>query len=206
MLGTGETMRRSPTGVGLEAIAFAVTLGIAVALTQDARATGLHVASVWVATASAIVPLALAANHHRRPILIDEAVAVVLVLTIAGSYTIGGLALLIAAFLLLIAGILHHLATVEGLQAWHADAHRPHLLGGWIFAALGACFGLSMSLLVVLGWILSLVALGLLGTALSERRRAQGQRPWLGGACAVGIVLSMNAMAWGVVIAGTAVF
>lgn len=194
---------RSPAGIGMEFLAFAVTLGVAVALTQDDRSTGLHVTSVWIAVAAASLPLVFGVTKGRRPILNDGAAAVVVLSAIAGSYAVGGVALMIGGFSFLIAGILHHLATAKGRRRWRVDTRRPHLVGGWLFAALGAFLGLSMSLLAPVGWLLSYVAMGLIGSALSERRRKRGRHPWLGWLYGIGGVLAMNALAWTLVIAGT---
>lgn len=199
------TVRASP-GVALEAGAFAIAGIIAIALSKDQRATAVHAASVWIAAGAGAMPVIGFLIRTRGFIAVDLMAAFAMLCAIGGSYTIGGLALLIPAGLLLVAGFLHFVATPEGQRVTRAETGRPKLIGGLLAALLGALLGLSLSFLVLIGWALSISAIYLLGSVLAARRRSPGGSVAIGWIQAVGIVIGLNVLAWLIALSVVALF
>jgi hypothetical protein len=186
--------------------AFAFAVIIAIALSRDPRVTIVHGVSAWLAAGVATMPVLGFVSRTRRSVVLDLAAAFGMVCGIGGSYTIGGLALLLPAGLVLVAGFLHFIATPEGQRVTRAETGRPKLIGGLLAALLGAFLGLSLSLLVLIGWALLVSAVYLLGSVLSARRRARGGGPSLGWVQAVGFVLGVYLLAWTIALSVEALF
>ena len=187
---------RARAGVALEIGAFAVALIIFIALSMDDRATALHRSSLWIAVGTGTIPPLGFLTRRARPIPIDVVAAIAVLCASGGSYTIGGLALLLPAGLLLVAGFLHFVATPEGRRVTRAETGRPKLIGGLVAAVFGALFSLSLSLFVLIGWALLLSAIYLLGSFLSARRRTRGDSVALGWIQAVGIAIGFALLPW----------
>lgn len=94
--------------VGLELLAAASAIGIAVVLTVNSRATALHISTVWLGAAASIVPLLLPVAHVRRSLAMHVLIAALVLATIGGCYTIGGVALIIPAFFVLLSGAVRY--------------------------------------------------------------------------------------------------
>jgi hypothetical protein len=187
---------RARGGVLLEALALCLAVAVAVALTRDPRAARLHMASVWAAAGLATIPLILSLVGAHRAVLADAIASMTTLGAIIGSYTIGGLALLMPAFLLLAAGVLHYLAIPERGAALGLADGRPQLIGAAILGPLGAFLGLSLSPVAFVGWALSVAALALIGTGLSRRRLRRGKTSFVAWLCAGVMVLGLNVLPW----------
>lgn len=160
---------RAWAGLGFEVLALLTAIAVAVALTRDHRATSLHIASVWVAVAITTVPPFLTVVGTRHPLLIDVSAALALLIAIVGSFTIGGIALGASAFLLVVAGVMHHLVTPAG-----QDLKRPVSIGAIVLGALAFLAGItSMSAGIMIAPIgLLLVAWG--ASTLGSAPRSAG--------------------------------
>ena len=195
---------RARAGVALEIGGLVVAVIIAVALSMDDRATALHRTSVWIAVGAGTIPPLGFFTQRARPTLIDVVAAIAMLCASVGSYTIGGLALLLPAAVLLVAGFLHFVATPEGRRVTRAETGRPKLIGGLVAAAFGAFFSLSFSLFVLVGWALLIAAIYLLGSFLSARRRARGDSGALGWIQAVAITIGVALLPWVIALSVTA--
>lgn len=192
----GASRTRARGGILLEAFALCLAVAVAVALTRDSRATTLHVAFVWAAVGLVAIPLFRSFVGASGALLADAIGAVTTLCAIIGSYTIGGLALLMPAFLLGAAGVLHYLAIPEGGAALGLADGRPQIIGAAILGPLGAFFGLSLSAVAFVGWALSVATIALIGSGLARRRRRSGKTSFVAWLYAAAIVLGLNVLAW----------
>jgi len=174
-------------------------IGIAFALTQDQRATTLHIASAWTVVGFSIWPLARMLAGTGRAAVADAVAAGGVLVATVGCYTIGGLAFGVPALLLIAAASVRHESADK--IAGPSEAGRPQLIVATGIACIGAFLGLSMTAVAFAGYGLSLVAISLFGRMLSARRRRAARRSGVGWLQAAGIVLGLNALAWSITIA-----
>lgn len=198
--------RRTRSGLVVEVAALAVAVAVASALTGDVRATALNKAALWVGFVVAAIPPIRSIVRSGDAILTDLAAAFGLLCAIMGSYTIGGLALLGPMSLMLIAAVLHHVATPQGGRALGLESSRPQIVGGGLATAVGTLLGLSMTPLALVGLGLSAAGIGLLGSGFSAQRRRRSKRAAFGRIQAVTIVTVANVLAWVIAIGLVEIF
>lgn len=193
-------------GLTFDALSLAVTVGIAFALSGDAEATSTHRVASWSAVGVAALPLFAGALRGHGSVMLDVVAGLGLGAAAAGSYAIGGLALLMPIFLLCVAGVLNYLATPRGARALGLERGKPGFNSGIVLTALGAFLGLSLSPLAFLGWVLSFTAIWLLARYLAEGRRRRGASPGLAWVQATVFVIGSNVLAWTLALAIVEIF
>ena len=160
---------RARAGLGCEVLAFFLAVGIAIALTQDYRATALHVASAWAAVGFTAVTPILSVAGTRRAVLTDALVALMVMFAILGSFTIGGLAFILSVILLMAASAMHYLATPQGEGSRRLLSWLLIALGSIMF--LGGLVSMSAGIIVApVGLVLIMWAAGSLGSVAAAPR------------------------------------